>query len=115
MSKSATIDHPIQELEKSPLFALSLCGKELAHSNFWEWLIKLEDNKKHPFIEVLQGFYKNNYVFTGVKREENHRDITIHYKDGNVEKCFVIENKLKSIPTIEQLTSRLFQLIILLI
>ena len=102
-----SVSSAIQELNKSPIFALSLGGKELSHSNFWKWLIDLEigDEHPHPFIEVfMPGFYKNGFVFTNVKREEGNRDISIHFDDneGNP-KCFVIENKLKSIPTEKQL------------
>lgn len=102
-----SISSAIQELNKSPIFALSLGGKELSHSNFWKWLIDLEigDEHPHPFIEVfMPGFYNNGFVFTNVKREEGNRDISIHFKDNEgKEKCFVIENKLKSIPTKKQL------------
>ena len=48
------INKKMDELKESPLFALSLCGKELAHSNFWKWLIyKIDDNGKQPFVEVF--------------------------------------------------------------
>ena len=96
----------VEELKKSPLFAISRCGIELAHSNFWKWLIDIEDDKhQHPFIEVfIPDFYNNGYSFPDVKREEWHRDLSIHYKDEqNNAYCFVVENKIKSIPTQKQL------------
>ena len=43
----------INILKKSPLFALTLGSKELAHSNFWEWLINLEIDGKHPYVELF--------------------------------------------------------------
>lgn len=100
-----SISSAIQELNKSPIFALSLGGKELSHSNFWKWLIDLEIGGKHQFIEVfMPGFDENGFKFEEVKREEGNRDISIHFNDNEEkEKCFVIENKLKSIPTKKQL------------
>ena len=98
------------ELKNSPLFQLSLCSKELAHSNFWKWLIEFnsgdEEHPCHPFVKIfIPDFYDNEYEFEEVRREEKHRDLSIHYKDkeGNF-KCLVVENKLKSLPTTEQLT-----------
>ena len=98
------------KLNNSPLFQLSLCSKELAHSNFWKWLIELntgdEEHPCHPFVKIfIPDFYDNEYEFEEVRREEKHRDLSIHYKDeeGNF-RCFVVENKLKSLPTTEQLT-----------
>ncbi len=98
------------KLNNSPLFQLSLCSKELAHSNFWKWLIELntgdEEHPCHPFVKIfIPDFYDNECQLEEVRREEKHRDLSIHYKDkeGN-HKCLVIENKLKSLPTTEQLT-----------
>ena len=98
------------ELKNSPLFQLALCSKELAHSNFGKWLIEVnsgdEEHPCHPFVKIfIPDFYDNEYEFEEVRREEKHRDLSIHYKDkeGNF-KCLVVENKLKSLPTTEQLT-----------
>lgn len=98
------------KLKNSPLFQLSLCSKELAHSNFWKWLIEFntgdEEHPCHPFVKIfIPDFYDNECQLEEVRREEKHRDLSIHYKDkeGN-HKCLVIENKLKSLPTTEQLT-----------
>lgn len=95
----------IKELYHSPLFALSLSGKELAHSNFWAWLIKQEINHKNPFVEVfIQDFYSKGFKLVGVEREEGDRDLTLYYSDAlGKAKCCFIENKLKSIPTAKQL------------
>ena len=82
------------KLNNSPLFQLSLCSKELAHSNFWKWLIELntgdEERPCHPFVKIfIPDFYDNEYEFEEVRREEKHRDLSIHYKDeeGNF-RCF---------------------------
>lgn len=98
----------ICNLKASPLFALTLGAKELSHSNFWGWLIEWENEKhEHPFIKVFYKDYDESRLkFKKVIREENHRDLTIHFKDKTnrcQETCFVIENKLKSMPRKEQL------------
>ena len=82
----------IDYLNKSPIYAMSLGSKELFHSNFWAWMIE-----KYPcFAKVFFENLDDNIL---VKREEKHRDITIWKGD----EAYVIENKLKSIPTKDQL------------
>ncbi len=84
----------IKELKESPVYAMSLGSKELFHSNFWAWLIE-GDNK------FAQVFFENNLPYENLKveREQGNRDLTIWYD----EKACVVENKLKSLPSKEQL------------
>lgn len=107
MEKKTTsiIEEQLQRLNRSPLFAISLSGKELSHSNFWAWLLEQEVEGKHPFIEVfIPDFYHNGCTFISVEREKKHVDLTITYKNkANETKVLIIENKIKSIPTKEQL------------
>lgn len=101
---NSKIEKAITNLEKSPLFALTLCGKELAHSNFWAWLINLPDNNgSHPFIDAFIPNFNKTYQFEEVTREEGNRDLTIYCRENGKGKCFIIENKLKAIPTVDQL------------
>ena len=95
----------VEKLKSSPLFAISLGGKELSHSNFWAWLINLEIENKHPFVEVfISNFYARGFVYDSCIREQGNRDISIYYYDSNnVGRCHIVENKLKSLPSIEQL------------
>ena len=87
----------IEYLKTSPVFSMSLGSKELFHSNFWAWIIEQEYGKS--FIRVFfPSFDLNNFSY--IKREDNHRDLVIHDKDGHE---FVIENKIKSYPSKEQL------------
>lgn len=93
----------IKYLKESPIYAMSLCSKELFHSNFWAWLMEMDES----FVEI---FFKdeNNKMLAGIGREDGHRDITIYRRDDEKDKnekadVYVIENKLKSIPTVEQL------------
>lgn len=92
----------VNEMKDNPVFAMSLHSKELFHSNFWAWLF--EHN-----IEYARIFFPDIDRVELVTREEGHRDITIwngkylarinyHYKDA-----YVIENKFKSIPNLEQI------------
>lgn len=104
----------IDKLSKNAMFRLSLCSKELFHSNFWAWLI--EQNPK--FISIF-GKEFLNIENIDVKREEKictvkHEDIFTENKfykktciadmsfifDNNL---YIIENKLKSLPNKEQL------------
>ena len=107
MKKKTTsiIEEQLQRLNRSPLFAISLSGKELSHSNFWAWLLEQEVDGKHPFIEVfIPDFYLKGSTFVSVEREKKHVDLTITYKNqANETEVLIIENKIKSIPTKEQL------------
>lgn len=96
------VKKPIQTLEDSAVYAMSLGSRELYHSNVWWWLI----NNDHTFVKVFVGDLVSCESVIRVTREEGNRDITIWVKAGNdgaEEKAIVIENKLKSIPTTQQL------------
>ena len=51
MAKSEYTEEDIKELEKSPIYAMSLGSNELFHSNFWEWLIKQNPEFAKVFFE----------------------------------------------------------------
>ena len=82
-------------IKDSIIPALSNNNHELFHSNLWVWLIE-KDNK---FLKVFFENYDEN-VKIKVYREKYNTDILI--EDAN-KKCYVIENKLKSIASEEQL------------
>ena len=50
-SKSYT--EQITQLKESPLFALSLCSKELAHSNMWKWLMDTDREFAKAFFDNI--------------------------------------------------------------
>lgn len=85
----------IDNLKANPLFAMSLCSKELFHSNFWAWLIENDPEYATVFFKDF-----NVHVFDKVQRESLHRDITIITTQ---KEYFIVENKLKSIPREDQL------------
>lgn len=90
----------IEELQKSLVYKMSLGSKELYHSNVWTWLIRQDPAFAKAFIPDID----DNIIFDDVSREERHRDLTIWYNmpDGS-KQFYIIENKLKSIPHINQL------------
>lgn len=92
-------------LKQSPLFALSKCSNELAHTNMWAWLMKIEDaNGAHPFVKAFIDDY-NDEKEVEVHREKLNMDLIVVLKNKkeNTKKCYVIENKIKAIPTKAQL------------
>ncbi len=79
---------------------MSLGSKELYHSNVWAWLI----SKDESFISAFFDSIPEGFTFERVDREKKNRDLSIWFKNSKGEsKCLVVENKLKSIPAIEQL------------
>lgn len=103
-----------EEIEKSPMFQLSLGSKELFHTNFLYWLWKAEPNAFWIIMSKF-GIKTDDKGSLVVKREWEHFDLSIVHvtdrkkkgKDGKIEIIdtivAVIENKVKSIPRIEQL------------
>lgn len=87
----------ISRIKKSPLFPMSLGSMELFHSNVWRWL--MEENKKYikVFFENFTTISDNDKI--EIKREYKHTDICIEYNKKN----YIIENKIKSILSEEQL------------
>ena len=80
---------------------MSLGSKELYHSNVWAWIISLD---KEKFVKMLLPNDDQIVAVDSVLREQDHRDLTIWVKLKDASsKCIVIENKLKSIPTVDQL------------
>lgn len=91
----------MQELEKSPIYNLSMCSLENFHTCFWKWLgntykkefIKIFTDKKFDNVE-----FQTQYPLSGFKL-----DLLIKLTNKNDREYIIIENKLKSFPTEEQL------------
>lgn len=101
----------LEELNKNPMFRLSLGSKELFHSNF---LAFLWEQNHEAFLELLNDLCPNSINIDALlkekeltlDREKENFDICIHHKEGKGEKeiyDIIIENKVKSIPYEEQL------------
>ncbi|MBQ5701290.1 MAG: PD-(D/E)XK nuclease family protein, partial [Alistipes sp.] len=93
-------------LKTSPMFNLSLSSKELFHSNFLYWLSTIDKNKSifkglvTSLGADISGWNDNTWE---VKREFKNLDVCVIDKEGKI--LLVVENKVKSIPTITQLDS----------
>ena len=101
----------LEELNKNPMFRLSLGSKELFHSNF---LAFLWEQNHEAFLELLNDLCSSlinvNDLLSKkeltLDREKENFDICIHHKEGKGKKeiyDIIIENKVKSIPYKEQL------------
>lgn len=97
----------IDQLKSMPMLYFSLGGKELFHSNFLYWLAT-DKNYKHKMYEVLKElagvtdatWNENN---TQCKREFHNFDFSIWTNETDSKPVLLIENKVKSIPSVRQL------------
>lgn len=102
----------LNKLKANFLFHASLGSKELFHSNMLAFI--LEQKSQNGKYEALMLFLSKidsvvaqaiqNEADFEIKREENHFDLIIRWKQENSWKNVFIENKFKSIPTTEQLS-----------
>lgn len=95
-----TLESAVSALRANPLFRMSLGGKELFHSNLWEWLF--DDRFEMPNFRAFFGIPVGSSV--RVLREKSNLDLLISWtgvdrKTG----CLVLENKVKSLPVAKQL------------
>lgn len=86
-------------LENSLLYQMSLGSKELYHSNVWAWLIRQDPE----FVNVFFPNYNEQYEFEKVEREKHNRDLIVQFDKNGKGYFYVIENKIKSLPSKEQL------------
>lgn len=96
------------ELKKSPMYNLSMCSLENFHTNFINWL-----GQQYP-KETLNVFLpsKNLESFNNIEFNTQINcqgkyifDLYITMKNQEAEELLIVENKIKSYPTLEQLTS----------
>ncbi len=98
--KETNIKSIIENLEKSPIFNLSLSSRELFHSNFLYWIAK-----KYPseFGSMFTGYLNEKPLsdkISNIQREKKNIDLSFEYDNSQQ---VLIENKVKSIPYKEQL------------
>lgn len=109
----------VRKLEQSPLFNVSLASKELFHSNFIYWISMINKGVFKDIIAALLGIKNENLKWGDnwdVRREYEHFDLCVVNSSQNLLKdkgdkkqknkdiiLFVLENKVKSIPTKIQL------------
>ena len=98
----------INALNANPMFHMSLASKELFHSNFLYWLWKLDASKFLTLLDKLSecnDFSRLTPDSIEVKREYQHFDLCVLEKGHPNNVLLVIENKVKSIPYVEQLNA----------
>lgn len=90
-------------LKNSPLYNLSMANKELFHSNFLAWFGNAYKTEFNWLINQLlgAGSWPDEIQDYNIVREYKHFDICI--KDSCDNPRILIENKVKSVPTKEQL------------
>lgn len=110
-SQNKMIISELEGLHQNPMFRISLGSKELFHSNF---LAFLWDCDKQAFLNMINDLLpKDNKINVSellkkdkltIYREKENLDLCICHTENNKE-CIdiIIENKVKSIPYIEQL------------
>ena len=98
----------IEYLKSSPIFNLSLTSKELFHSNFIAWLAREYPNIIGNIFAKHIGLPETYTIKPEtIKREENHIDLMfdiIDVQDAEAIYHIIIENKVKSLPDINQLS-----------
>jgi len=99
------LNRKLEALKSNPIFYFSLSSKELFHSNFFEWLC---NDYPVEMYNILKKFIDGDKLLklTSCKREDKNIDLKINFRGKNdPEQSFEIwiENKVKSLPKIEQL------------
>ncbi|NTV22484.1 MAG: PD-(D/E)XK nuclease family protein [Candidatus Yonathbacteria bacterium] len=99
--KTLDITQNVDFLKTSPMFNFSLGSKELFHSNFLAWFVE-----EYPVSasHVLNTFCIEDDIprdIINVARERKNKDLTIYFSDNS---SLIVENKVKSIPSLEQLS-----------
>lgn len=89
----------LKELEKLPIFKMSLSSKELFHSNFIAWILETYPDEMGKFFSKVLNIEPIIGMISNVKREKHDIDISFNLDDILV----LIENKVKSIAYKEQL------------
>jgi len=114
-AQKMALDLAIKALKLSPTFAMSLGARELFHTNFLAFIIESEDPSLAALQIALRDVLQCNYVVKTdlpnclVWREKNHLDLIIvpllkgPLSLPDTSRAVVVEAKLKSIPTPQQL------------
>lgn len=95
----------MENLLNSPIYNLSMCSLENFHTCFLNWLGNKYPQETLKLFSNKQVLNPNNIKFeTQVQYGIDIKlDLQITIKDGNETEFIIIENKLKSYPTVEQL------------
>ncbi len=109
MKKVENLNNLLCNLEKNPLFQMSLGSKELFHSNLLAWIISQKSQTKfvHKFLEEILKL-ENKIVKIIQYPEREKKNIDLRFKlemedEKQSQLWIIIENKVKSLPYKEQL------------
>lgn len=99
-----TLQKNLNRLQQLPLFHFSLSSKELFHSNFIAWLFNSYKDQASVILKAMLYKEDSNLSFIQARREkEKNKDIIFDIMlDGRPLKV-IVENKVKSLPSLEQL------------
>lgn len=94
----------IAKLNRNFLFQMSLASKELFHSNFLAWLLELDNRIAELFLKAIGISIDKGLKDIEPQREKHNLDLhlMVTWKDESRE-SIVIENKMKSTPSKNQL------------
>lgn len=113
-NKNEIIINELEELHQNPMFRISLGSKELFHSNFLAFLWDCDKQAKKAFLNMINDLLPRDKKINisellkkeglTIYREKENLDLCICHTE-NEKDCIdiIIENKVKSIPYIEQL------------
>ncbi len=90
------------ELKKSPIFNFSLGSKELFHSNFIAWIANKYPERTGKLFSRFLKDKSGDISIARAERELKKKDLHLFFTNGQE---LIIENKVKSIPSLEQLES----------
>ncbi len=104
-------NNEISALKRSPIFSISLSSKELFHSNFIAWMLVEYPKEMWKIFSIYTSLDYGDYELKtdSIKREYKHIDLMFDVvkRDSIVGKNdlvkIIIENKVKSLPYINQL------------
>lgn len=100
----AKVDDCLKNLKASPMFHFSLASKELFHSNFIDWISTITIGNNKIGEQILRSIFPFAEGDFKVKREWNHFDLTACTPDTKKPiPMLVVENKLKSVPSLKQI------------
>lgn len=100
MNKKNDLKEIIEALKSSPLAQLSLSSRELFHSNFLAWLSETCPSLGSSLFRRFIREQSDNNLIDSVQRESKNIDLWLTFTNREQ---LIIENKVKSIPTISQL------------
>ncbi|MFE4430438.1 hypothetical protein ACFRH9_25970 [Peribacillus butanolivorans] len=93
-----------ENLNNMPLYRVSLGSKELFHSEFLQTMFEWYPNLMNPILASWMGV-DNIKILSSEREAEGYKDLVIVIEHNGQKRKIIIENKVKSLPTEEQILS----------